>query len=48
MAIKTLTNVAAIKRYFDPVSFDELKALTSGDRKELGALAIAEFNGDGK
>ena len=42
-----MTNVAAIKRYFD-ASFDELKALDSDDRKELGALCRSELSSDGE
>lgn len=44
--MEKISMVAAIKRYFEadggrPVKMDEMKALTAGDREELGKACAA-------
>lgn len=42
--IKELNNIAAIKKFFDEMSINELKKLNAEDRQELGDLCRKELS----
>lgn len=44
MPDEKLSNVQAIRKFFDNVSMNELKSLSKEDREELGELARIELS----